>query len=105
MLVNKVFSQNRVRQRLVPSRSSTSLLVDVSWVFSQDRYRGVRTRSLPFPLLVQAFKISHQDSVHPLLRTPVFMKTQVSLVKVFFDTTSALGVGTASALVPNAVSL
>ena len=52
MLVFKVFPQNRVRQRLVPSRSSTSLLVEVFKVSSQDRVRGVRTKSLPFPLLV-----------------------------------------------------
>ena len=96
MLVFKVFSQNSVRQRLVP----TSLLVEVFKVSSQDRFRGVRPRSLPFPLLVEVFKIFSQDRVLPLLRTfqLVFMKTQMSLVKGFFallpktekcDTTSA----------------
>ena len=56
------------------------------------------------PLLVEILKFSAQDTVHPLLRT-----MQMSLVKGFFalfpkikkrDTTSALEVGTASALDP-----
>ena len=60
---NSGLHQNRVRQRLVPSRSLTSLLVEVSKVSSMDWVRGVRTRSLPFPLLVQAFRIFSQERV------------------------------------------
>ena len=44
-------------QRLVPSKSSISLLVEVSKVSSQDRVRGLRTRSLIFPFLVEVFKV------------------------------------------------
>ena len=55
-MVREVFKvpQARIQQRPVPSRPSTSLLVEVSKVFSQDRVRGLRTRSMTF-LLVDAF--------------------------------------------------
>ena len=69
------------------------------------------SRSSILVILVEAFKIFAQDSVHPLLLMIqlVFLKLWMSLVKRFFalfpklkkcDTTSALGVGNASALEP-----
>ena len=91
-LVFKVFFQGRVHQRCTFLRNA---FMSRLW-----------SRSLISPFLAEAFKIFAQDRVQPLLRTfqLVFMKTLVSLVKVFFafsptlkkrcEVGSALWVGT-----------
>ena len=86
-------------QGFLPGQSSTALLSSQKRISEQ------------FVEQIEAFKIFAQDKVHPLLRTfqLVFLKLRMSLVKGFFavspkqkkcDTTSALEVGTASALEP-----
>ena len=69
-LVFNVFPLERVLQRCILPRNAF--------------LSGLWSRSLMFS--VEAFKIFAQVRVHPLLRTYqlVFMRTQMSLVKVFF---------------------